>query len=292
LLSPFADGNPYEAYHLTHHRHTMPELHSHDLYEFYFFLSGDISIVIEEYSYRTCPGDVFIFPPGHMHRAHHLSEHSYYDRFFCYVPVDHLRHISTNDYPLLSIVEAAVQKGVLRVHPPDKEFNQTLAQLNDVIVTATDADAAQRRINDCLMTMLLVQLSRWFAGQASAGDSHTSHFLTDVIVYINANLEKDLSLDTLANSFFINKYHLLREFKSYAQVTLYQYILQKRITQAKALLRAHMPASQVCVQCGFNDYSSFYKAFKKQTLMSPQEYADFTAVPADAETAFVPFRGG
>ena len=279
LHHPFSAGRTYEVYHLTNHHVTTPEFHSHDFYELYFFLSGHTSIVIEEYTYLMHPGDVVIIPPGCMHRAVQHARQSYYDRFFIYVTRDMLRRVSTAEYPIARYLDEAVAQARLHAHPPDDAFSRALLQLQDVIVSAPGADALGRLNNDCAITMVLAQLCRWFSTQGEAGVSHTPHALADVIAYVNAHLTEDVSLDALAERFYVNKYHLLRSFKAYAQVTLYQYILQKRINRAKDFLRADTPPAQVCAQCGFHDYSSFYKAFKKHTGMSPQQYAAFTHAP-------------
>lgn len=288
VFNPFHSGGKYEIYHLTSHRIVTPEFHCHDFFELFFYLSGNASMVIEQYTYRMRPGDVFLLPPGRMHRAVHPPTQTYYDRFFIYVSRDTLRQISTPEYPILSFIEKAAEESHLCGHPSEREFSQALAQMNDIILSAAGADAEQRLINDCQFTILLARMCKWFTSQLDAGVSSTPRVLAQVIAYINANLEKDLSLDVLSRQFFINKYHLLRAFKAYAQTTLYQYILQKRITRAKDLLRAGTPPVLVCAQSGFNDYSSFYKAFKKQTLLSPQQYIELTGLRAPTRGAFCP----
>lgn len=291
LHHPFAAGNAYEVYHQTDYRVTTPEFHSHDFYELYFFLSGNTSIVIEEYTYHLCPGDVVLIPPGRMHRAVQHAQQVYYDRFLIYVTRGMLTHAGTQEYPIAAYMDDAVAHDRLHAHPPEEAFSRALAQLQDVIVSAPGADALSRLTNDCTMTMVLAQLCRWFARPGDVGVSHTPRVLADVIAYVNAHLGGDVSLDALAARFYINKYHLLRAFKSYAQVTLYQYILQKRINRAKDLLRAGLPPSEVYTCCGFNDYSSFYKAFRKHTHMSPAAYARAGAQAVPAEEAFLTAKG-
>lgn len=285
LLNPLPGSDQFEVYHLSSHRRLTPEFHSHDFYELYFYLSGDASMYIEEYALRMHPGDVFLLPPGHMHRAFHHTVQAYYDRFFIYISRESLARMSSEEYSLPAVLENAAERSHFRCHPPDKAFSHALSQMNDIMLSAPSADAHQRYVNDCQMRLLLAQLCKWFSDRPNQNTSYTPRAIADVITYINANLEKDLSLDTLSAQFFINKYHLLREFKTYAQTTLYQYILSKRINRAKDLLRTGTPPALARELCGFNDYSSFYKAFKKQTLMSPQRYAEFTDLSVPVQVA-------
>ena len=63
--------------------------------------------------------------------------------------------------------------------------------------------------------------------------------------------------------------HLFKEETGY---TLYNYILKKRVMKASDLLKSGMLAGEVCAQCGFGDYSSFVRAFKKEFQLSPKQY--------------------
>jgi AraC-like DNA-binding protein len=96
--------------------------------------------------------------------------------------------------------------------------------------------------------------------------------VADVIAYINEHIGQELSLDEVSGHFYISKFHLIREFKSYTNRSVYQYIVAKRIIQAKLLMQSGVPPTKVYLKCGFREYSSFYKAFKKETGLSPQQY--------------------
>ena len=96
--------------------------------------------------------------------------------------------------------------------------------------------------------------------------------ISDIISYINDNLSEDLSLENLASKFYISKYHLLRLFKKHTGYTPYNYI-HKRLITAKGLLKEGLNISQVCHECGFNDYSNFIRAFSKEFGISPKKYS-------------------
>lgn len=93
-----------------------------------------------------------------------------------------------------------------------------------------------------------------------------------MITYINEHLSERLTLDGISGRFFVSKYYLIREFKNYTNTSVYQYILSKRIIYAKMLLQTGASPTDVYLRCGFQDYSSFYKAFRKETAISPQQY--------------------
>ena len=96
--------------------------------------------------------------------------------------------------------------------------------------------------------------------------------INDIIGYINENLCGDLSLDTLAKKFYISKYHLSRQFKENVGFTLHQYVLKKRLMNARALLQEGGTVGESFVQSGFNDYSNFSRSFKEEFGYSPKQY--------------------
>ncbi len=93
-----------------------------------------------------------------------------------------------------------------------------------------------------------------------------------VLNYINEHYSEALTLDALAEHFFISKYHLLRKFEAQVGTTVHRYILQKRLLNAKQLLAGGLAPSEVCTYCGFGDYANFYRAFRAEYGTTPRQY--------------------
>ena len=91
--------------------------------------------------------------------------------------------------------------------------------------------------------------------------------------YIETHLEEDLSLETIANQFYINKYHLSHCFREIAGHTFKQHIVLARISQAKhMLLTSNLQIFQISEQVGFQSASHFIRIFKKYEGISPLQY--------------------
>ena len=104
-------------------------------------------------------------------------------------------------------------------------------------------------------------------------DGVTSDQVVDAVLhYINEHYSESLTLDQLAEQFFISKYHLLRKFDAQVGTTVHRYILQKRLLNAKQLLAGGVPPNEVCQYCGFGDYANFYRAFKAEYNQTPRQY--------------------
>ena len=93
-----------------------------------------------------------------------------------------------------------------------------------------------------------------------------------MITYINDHITEELSLDHLSSRFYTSKYYLGRQFKQFTGLTLYQYIMKKRLMMARDMLRAGSPVMDACLWSGFRDYSNFLKAFKREFGQNPSKY--------------------
>lgn len=120
---------------------------------------------------------------------------------------------------------------------------------------------------------LLAQLCLWFEESDENLSAALDNRASKVISYINANLAEKLTLDDLSDYFYVSKYHFMREFKSYTNRTIHQYIISKRVNQAKLMMQSGASPTNIYHQCGFSDYSCFYKAFLKEMNVSPRQYA-------------------
>lgn len=109
--------------------------------------------------------------------------------------------------------------------------------------------------------------------------THTVHTterkrsLQDVKEYLDAHYRKKIILDDLAKLFFIDKYYLAKLFKEQFGISIIQYLMQVRITNAKRLLRfTDFPVEKIGLECGIDDSNYFARAFRKVEGCSPTEY--------------------
>ena len=94
------------------------------------------------------------------------------------------------------------------------------------------------------------------------------------MTYVQEHLFEEISIDQLAETFYISKYHLMRLFKKETGYTIHRYISEKRMAAAKEKLLCGVPAAKVSEECGFQDYSTFLRAFKSCVHMTPTAFAD------------------
>lgn len=84
--------------------------------------------------------------------------------------------------------------------------------------------------------------------------------------------ENKFSIEEMAQSALISKYHFIRRFRAEAGLTPHQFQLQNRIRKAQRLIHKTETMTEVALAAGFCDQSHFIKQFKKQVGLSPLTY--------------------
>ena len=121
----------------------------------------------------------------------------------------------------------------------------------------------------------LVRLNRDMMRDRTHRDQSASQYdpkIAQALSYINDHLGEELTVDALARQVYTSKYHFMRRFKELTGCPVHQYITQKRLLAAAGLLRAGVSAQEACGQCGFQDYSAFHRAFRRQFGATPREF--------------------
>ncbi len=90
--------------------------------------------------------------------------------------------------------------------------------------------------------------------------------------FIDENYLNNPDISTVTRSANLSPFHFFRSFKQAFGITPYQYIMEKRLSHASELMKAGMSLGQVSVQCGFADFFTFSKAFKRSVGFSPSVY--------------------
>lgn len=130
---------------------------------------------------------------------------------------------------------------------------------------------------ESLSCQLAVQILRRHA-HVLFHESHTHDGLTfrqerTVRDYIHEHLGENITLDVLASSVALSRYHFARRFRASTGTTPHEYVLQQRVAKARTLLtRTNYPLLDIAVACGFADQSHFNRVFKKHTGVPPGHY--------------------
>lgn len=124
-----------------------------------------------------------------------------------------------------------------------------------------------------ILTEALYALTYDNDGPAEETFGKKTEKLKGIISYVDENLNREISLADAAAAMYMSESALCHLFKQEMKISLKQYILQKRMLNAKALLQQGMSPGAVAVACGYKNYPSFYKIFLKVTGLTPAQVA-------------------
>lgn len=244
---------------LPHGKDYCAKMHSHDSYEIYCFLAGEAEYCVEGRRYSLEPGDLIVLQKGEIHLAEVRGEEAY-----TRIGV----HFSSDELPqdLLSPF----------YDRPAGKFNHYPARLfpdNHWVHYLEKMYAHKSQITEyCFLLPLLAELTEQFQYLQKADLLAEKDPAAPIMRYINDHLCEELSLESLSRQFFISQTHLNRLFRKSAGITVWEYITVKRLFTAKYLLENGQPATQVFSRCGFSDYSTFFRAYKRRFRVSPSAH--------------------
>lgn len=240
------------------------DMHSHKYYEILYFGGGDAAYVIGDRTYHAAPGDVFATAPGEMHCVVFNSD-AVYKRQFIQISDRMMEQIP---YEVRRGVTENICRGRNRI-PAEAVKRQRIGAYFRLVHYNIGKNT---NISDFMIRTYIMQLVAML-GEISVEeiDSYAGEkmVIADIKSYISRNVSAALTLDSLASEFFMSKYYLCHMFRSETGMTVKDYINAQKITRACELINEGVNAVDVQKQCGFNDYSTFYRTFKKYMGISP-----------------------
>lgn len=100
--------------------------------------------------------------------------------------------------------------------------------------------------------------------------SEKYQMIKDAIEYINEHYSQDIGVDEISSHASLSKYYFIKLFRNHTGLTPYEYLLNKRIAEAKVLLReTDMPMDKIAVKTGFSEATAFSRCFRRVTGLTP-----------------------
>jgi len=234
-------------------------MHAHESYEIYCFLSGNAKYSVEGNFYDLKPGDILIMKRAEVHSLI-IKSPVPYDRCVVNFHPESLLGNETED--LMRFINER----------PLGKFNRFAASVFKqknwlyYIEKIISSDYPEQRV---YLTVLLTELKNAYP-QIKTKEEKNENF-SNIISFINEHLTEKITLEDICRFSFLSKSQLNRKFKAVTGTTAWDYVTVKRLMLAKELLsKKHRPTT-VYLECGFSDYSTFYRAYKSKFGSSPAE---------------------
>ena len=232
--------------------------HSHNMVEIYYFLRGNARFVVEGNIFPLERGNVLVMASGQTHNL--LLEPSVaYERMALLIDTA----ATPPEYDNLS---DQIYKGA-NLFALDKR-EQIWFEESFLTITKSPEDM-QKHLIFSFASMVFGMLSNKLTRLPET--KIEDDMIKKTINYINKNLSNELSLEIISNALYCSRVTLNRKFREIMGCTVWEYVIRRRIYSARQRLFLHGDITDAYQKSGFNDYSSFFRAYKKIIGTSPSE---------------------
>lgn len=241
-------------------------LHCHNRYEIYYFISGDVSYLVEGKKYNPTPHSILMFSPGVFHGVKIDSDKTY-ERYTVHFDPN---LISVENRTLL-LSPFHPKTGAIDLYYENVNTFQIQNFYEQILECESMTEDIKELAIKARLESLLTQILYMSRKTKGSSEEYTNQTIKKLLSYLNENLAATLNLDSISEEFFISKHHLNRLFKQSTGTTIMDYVSHKRITVAQQYMLRGQSATLAAEQVGFKDYSTFYRTFKKILGYAPNQ---------------------
>lgn len=233
----------------------------HPYHEIILFLGENASLYTETIRTPIKPNTLIVIPKETYHQFNIIGSPEVYNRCVLHF----------YDRPeFATLIEKSM--GELYV----TEVSDTISFYFEKLIKTANVpgkDIENKAILKSVLTLLLDELKhKNFALQNTVS---VTPIVTECIHFIQEHIAEKLSLKDIAQTLNVSESLLSHTFKDEMDISIYKYILKKRLVMAFEKISEGAPAAIAATECGFSEYSNFYRQYKKAFGFSPST-KDFT----------------
>ena len=267
------EGYLKENYRLFHLRDTAGQerdFHFHDFDKLVILLSGRVDYMVERETYALRPWDILLVGHHIIHKAV-IDQSQPYERVILYLDRQYADRVMP-EAKLMDCFERADKHGRHLLTPDPAQITSLSGLLSAMDTAQEDGQFGAQPLRDTLVLQLLIAINRIsLTGEASPEASAPQYDpkIVQTLSYINENLAKPLTVDILAENVYLSKYHFMHLFKAQTGSTVHAYVRQRRLLYAAQLIRTGVSVNKAAEDSGFEEYSTFFRAFRECFGVSP-----------------------
>lgn len=228
----------------------------HPYHEILYFIGGEAHFISENIHTPLEPNTLIIIPNETYHQFLITGPQEDYHRCV-------LQFFGTEElYPLISdgMKEVCLIK-----------MNSHFRYLFKKLIDLTEKHESQITNSVVLQSVLSLLLNEIGESNFLQTESHAipDSLSEKSIAYIGNHIGNSLSIEKIAKELNVSPSCLAHTFKEQMNISIHQFILKKRLAMAHHKILVGDPPTKVAIECGFNDYSGFYKQYKKMFGKTP-----------------------
>ena len=272
ITHTYAIDSDFRIFYYSDTNSTHLYTHLHNFFEMFILISGRIQYKTAGSSFFLQPKDI-LFLNQHQPHCPVLIDHTKpYERIALHVSTETLERLSS---PSLNLCQCFTKDNFTVYHFPQEIYSRISDLINRLFSVYEDTSPGADLLGKAYLTELFVEISKYHNNPSIYSfnrDTTDLQMPAMVRQYILEHLDETITIDQLADYFFMNKYAFMHAFKRCCGMSTYQFILRQRLESALHMLDNGVPLTTVSQSCGFNDYSNFYRCFRNFYGQSPRGF--------------------
>jgi AraC-like DNA-binding protein len=252
----------------------MHQYHTHPHYEVYYFHGGKANYLINDKIYVLEPGDMFLMHGMTLHKAHVDPAFAYHRTTIHLDPGYFQQHIQPGFTDDLLAPFSKLQNVRLQLRGEAKaEAEESLAFMNELYARGTphSYQRFQARLLDFFI--FLGELCDQPLKAKNSYPSSKEEHVQAIISFLENQYHEEITLEDIGDRLHLSKFYLAKTFKQVTGMTIFQYLMHRRVYQAKLrLIQSQSSITETGYDVGFKHPSHFSRVFKEHTGMTPEQY--------------------
>ena len=245
-------------------------LHSHTFYELLYCCNNcGAEYLVGADRYRLQKGDIVFVPPGISHRPllpEHMEEP--YERYVLWISQEFI-----DQFARMYATGAEKLAGGTLLRTGNNKWELLGGYFRRGVWEAENqAPGWQAAIIGNTITLLTLMSRSIKERTASVLKAEKPDLLNEVMTYIELHLNEKITLEETAKHFYVSISTITQLFRQKMGTSFYRCVTQRRLIAAKVRIGNGEALEDVSRAVGFADYSSFYRAFKKEYGITPRQY--------------------
>lgn len=238
--------------------------HSHDHCEMFIHIAGEMDIFAEKTTYHLSGGEIRIYSAGELHCGN-IGQKQHVEWYQIDFPPEFRKFPGSKDLMKLFFDR---EFGVGNVFVP--EDHEEICRLLSEIFACREEDALTGHFRQSALIQVLCRACRaWQKAKTERIPKSALHQIIDIVneQYAQISTVEELCILTHYSPSYVN-----RIFREGINISPYQFLIGKKLNEAKKELKAGASVAEACERAGFSDYSNFITLFKRKFGVTPKQY--------------------
>ncbi len=252
------------------------EANSHSYYEFYFLLSGSVTFNLDGRDYQMQAGDILLIAPDQYHQATiNNAPGQPYERYVLWLDPEYIKKLSSDRTDLsLSFKKSYISSSHIHLTRDMQIVINNLLQM--LLINSTSQEYGSDLLSTAYVVEVLVRIAKYKLFQQniyferSNEDIESNPIVLNALNYINEHIYENIKIQDITNYLYISKSYLSKLFSETMGLSVHQFITKKKLYLAKQDLLGGYSINYIYQKYGYENYTSFYRAFKSEFGLSPR----------------------